>query len=63
MSFPTHSDISQNDTKNLEKQWQEMQQRHEKQQQQSYIGLSTWLRRLGEKRRRRPRRRQRDREL
>ena len=25
MSFPTHSDISQNDTEILEKQWQEMQ--------------------------------------
>ena len=33
MSSPAHSDISQNDAENLEKQWQEMQQRHEKQQQ------------------------------
>jgi len=27
MSFPTFSDISQNDAEALEKQWQEMQQR------------------------------------
>jgi len=33
MSSPAPSDISQNDTKILEKQWQEMQQRHEEQQQ------------------------------
>ena len=32
MSSPTHSDILQNDTEILEKQWQEMQQRHEKEQ-------------------------------
>jgi len=32
MSFPAHSDISQNNTENLEKQQQEMQQRHEKEQ-------------------------------
>ena len=32
MSSPTISDISQNDTKILEKQWQEMQRRHEKEQ-------------------------------
>jgi len=30
---PVHSDISQNNAKILEKQWQEMQQRHEEQQQ------------------------------
>jgi len=32
MSFPTLSDISQNDTKILKKQWQEIQQRHEEEQ-------------------------------
>ena len=32
MFFPTPSDISQNDAKALEKQWQEMQQRHEEKQ-------------------------------
>jgi len=32
MSSPTLSNISQNDTKILEKQWQEMQQRHEEEQ-------------------------------
>jgi len=32
MSSPTPSDISQNDTEALEKQWQEMQQRHEEEQ-------------------------------
>jgi len=34
MFFPTPSDISQNDAEILEKQWQEIQQRHEEQQQQ-----------------------------
>jgi len=29
MSSPAPSDISQNDAKALEKQWQEMQRRHE----------------------------------
>jgi len=33
MSSPALSDISQNDAEILEKQWQEMQQRHEKEQQ------------------------------
>jgi len=33
MSSPAPSDISQNDAKVLEKQWQEMQQRHEEEQQ------------------------------
>jgi len=33
MFFPTPSDISQNDAEILEKQWQEIQQRHEEQQQ------------------------------
>ena len=33
ISSPAHSNISQNDTENLEKQWQEMQQRHEEKQQ------------------------------
>ena len=33
MSSPAHSDISQNDAKALEKQRQEMQQRHEEEQQ------------------------------
>ena len=33
MSSPTPSNISQNDTKILEKQWQEMQQRYEEEQQ------------------------------
>jgi len=32
MSSPAPSDISQNDTKVLEKQWQEMQRRHEEEQ-------------------------------
>jgi len=32
MYFPTPSDIFQNDTEILEKQWQKMQQRHEKEQ-------------------------------
>ena len=32
MSSPTSSDISQNDAKALEKQWQEMQRRHEEEQ-------------------------------
>ena len=32
MSSPVPSDISQNDAKVLEKQWKEMQQRHEKEQ-------------------------------
>jgi len=32
MSSPALSDISQNDTEVLEKQWQEMQQRHEEEQ-------------------------------
>ena len=32
MSSPTHSDISQNNTKILEKQWQEIQQRHKEEQ-------------------------------
>jgi len=56
-------DISQNDAEILEKQWQEMQWRHKEKQRQSYIGLSTWLRRLGGKQRRRPRRKLRGREL
>jgi len=62
MSSPTPSDILQNNTKILEKQWQEIQQRHEEEQWQSYVRLSAWLRRLGEKRRRRPRRKLRGRE-
>ena len=33
MSSPTHSDISQDDTEILEKQWQEMQWRHQEEQQ------------------------------
>ena len=33
MSSPTPSDISQNDAEVLEKQWQEMQQRHKEEQQ------------------------------
>ena len=33
MSSPTPSNISQNDAEILEKQWQEMQQRHEEEQQ------------------------------
>jgi len=33
MSFPALSDISQNNADMLEKQWQEMQQRHEEEQQ------------------------------
>jgi len=33
MSSPALSDISQNDAEVLEKKWQEMQQRHEEQQQ------------------------------
>jgi len=33
MSFPTFSNISQNNAEILEKQWQEMQRRHEKKQQ------------------------------
>ena len=33
MSFPAPSNISQDDTKILEKQWQEMQQRHEEEEQ------------------------------
>jgi len=33
MSSPAPSDISQNDAEVLEKQWQEMQQRYEEQQQ------------------------------
>ena len=33
MSSPTHSDVSQNDTEILEKQWQEMQRRHKEEQQ------------------------------
>ena len=32
ISSPVHSDISQDDTEVLEKQWQEMQQRYEEQQ-------------------------------
>ena len=32
MSSPAHSDISQNDAEALEKQWQEMQRRHEEEQ-------------------------------
>jgi len=32
MSFPIHSNISQNDTEVLEKQWQEIQRRYEKEQ-------------------------------
>ena len=32
MSSPAHSDISQNNTKALEMQWQEMQQRHKEEQ-------------------------------
>jgi len=32
MSSPTHSDISQNNAKILEKQWQEMQWRYEEEQ-------------------------------
>ena len=32
MSSPAPSDISQNDTEALEKQWQEMQRRHEEEQ-------------------------------
>ena len=32
ISSPAHSDISQNNTKILEKQWQKMQQRHKKEQ-------------------------------
>jgi len=38
MSFPAPSDISQNDAKALEKQWQEMQRRH-KEEQQSLLRL------------------------
>ena len=33
MSFPTYSDISQNNTEILEIQWQEIQWRHEEEQQ------------------------------
>jgi len=33
MSSSTHSNISQNNTEILEKQWQEMQQRHKEKQQ------------------------------
>jgi len=33
MSSPALSDISQNDAEAFEKQWQEMQQRHEEEQQ------------------------------
>jgi len=33
MSFPAPSNISQNDTEVLKKQWQEMQQRHEEKEQ------------------------------
>jgi len=33
MFFSAPSNISQNDTKVLEKQWQEMQQRHEEEEQ------------------------------
>jgi len=33
MSSPTPSDISQNNTEILDKKWQEMQQRHKKEQQ------------------------------
>jgi len=33
MSSPAPSNISQNDAKVLEKQWQEMQQRHKEEQQ------------------------------
>ena len=33
MSSPAPSNISQNNTKILEKQWQEIQQRHEEEQQ------------------------------
>jgi len=33
MSSPVPSNISQDDTEVLERQWQEMQQRHEEQQQ------------------------------
>ena len=33
MSSPTHSDLFQNDAEILEKQWQEMQWRHEEEQQ------------------------------
>ena len=33
MSSPTHSNISQDDTEILEKQWQEMQWRHQEEQQ------------------------------
>jgi len=32
MSFPASSNISQNDAEILEKQWQEMQQRHKEEQ-------------------------------
>jgi len=32
MSFPTYSDISQNNTKILEKQWQDIQQRNKEEQ-------------------------------
>ena len=51
MSSPTHSDISQNNAKILEKQWQ------------NYIRLSTQLRRQGGKQKKRPGRKLRGRGL
>ena len=62
MSFPAPSDISQNDTEILKKQRQEMQWRHEKEQQllaqlEEVAKLSAWLRKLGGKQRPKPRKR------
>ena len=63
MSSPTHSDISQNNAKILEKQWQEMQWRHKEEQWQNYVRLSTQLRRQGGKQKKRPGRKLRGRGL
>ena len=53
MSSPAPSNISQNDTEILEKQWQEMQWRHEKEQrllaQLEEIAKSCWAKYVAQK--------------
>ena len=56
MSSPAPSDISQNDAKILEKQWQEMQRRHKEEQQLlaqlEEVAKLRWAERMAQKARR-----------
>ena len=62
MSFPTHSDLSQNDAEMLEEQHHEMQRRHEEEQQKPIV-QSVQFRKPGEKWRLKLRKRPRGRRL